>query len=314
MASLTYSADALDAKNRWLEDQLSWFRDFFCADKTEYSLCLVPIDGGLDYDDEDAWCMAKYYATNCTEIRDKAQDRMEVYMLFYYTALAACGCCVLMLMVMMVNSLERIISKPIVQKSRETNVPAWLTLPTLGNCLVGAILLYSPSSLLSESSGAESSWIGVIYLVAGSLFFVALLMGWFLSTFSIRNSIDKKNKNIAVLVFIGVMAANTVMLATLFVASIMFSANLVQGNIGESERGKVACFVDKIGTCTDCDDLTLPRDRCPEWSLLDVTKILQTQLKQSATLAAIFILYAISVLRFGFVLRKHLSMYQIDYV
>jgi tellurite resistance protein TehA-like permease len=177
---------------------------------------------------------------------------------------------------------------------------------------VGAILLYSPSSLLSESSGADASWIGVIYLVAGSLFFVALLMGWFLSTFSIRNSIDKKNKNLAVIIFIGVMAANTVMLATLFVASIMFSANMVQAPIGEKERGNVACFVDTIGTCTNCNATLL--ERCPEWILEDVTKILQTQLKQSATLAAIFILYAISVLRFGFVLRKHLSMYQIDYV
>ena len=103
------------------------------------------------------------------------------------------------------------------------------------------------------------------------------------------------------------------MLATIFVASIMFSGNLLLAPIGESERGEVACFVDRGVSCTNCDAL-IPRNRCPEWTLEEVTKILQTQLKQSATLAAIFFLYAVSVLRFGFVLRRHLAMYQIDYV
>ena len=57
-----------------------------------------------------------------------------------------------------------------------------------------------------------------------------------------------------------------------------------------------------------------PELRCPEWTLDEVTKVLQSQLKQSATLAAIFIVYAVAVLRFGFVLRGHLSKYEIDYV
>ena len=266
---------------------------------------------------------------------------MDYSLLTFYTALAIWGICVLVLLMLMINSLERIISKPIVQKSRESNVPAWLTLPTTGCALVGAIYLYSPSSLLTSSSNSESSWIGVVYLVSAGLFFTAAMLGWFLSTFQIRNSADKKNKNVAVIIFIGklhqklnrtiivdtlhatdtfcsssitgVMAANTVTLATLFVASIIFSADLVNAPIDESARGEVACQIDRGASCTMCDAV-LHRDRCPEWTLDDVTKILQTQLKQSATLAAIFILYAISALRFGFLLRKHLSMYQIDYV
>jgi len=109
------------------------------------------------------------------------------------------------------------------------------------------------------------------------------------------------------------MAANVVMLATIFVTSILFSANLINVPIDESQRGIVACNVDRGETCTRCDDL-IPSLRCPEWTLQEVTTILQTQLKQSATLASIFILYAVSVLRFGVTLRKHLSLYQIDYV
>ena len=110
--------------------------------------------------------------------------------------------------------LYRIISKPIVQKSRETNVPAWLLLPTIGNAAVGAIFVFSPSSLLSAISGAEGAWIGIVYLVAGALFLVALLLGWYLSTFTIQNNKDKKTKNIAVIIFISIMAANTVRLKT----------------------------------------------------------------------------------------------------
>jgi hypothetical protein len=293
---------------------LSWFRVYFCKDGTVDSLCLVPIYGGEEYESEDAWCMDKYDSTDCTAIRDDAETSMEISMRIFYYGLGIWGCCLLILMLLMVNSLERIISKPIVQKSRETNVPAWLTLPTMGTALVGGMFLYSPSSLLSSSSSAdESSWIGGVYLVAAALFLVALLMGWFLSAFSIRNSSDKKTKNMAVIIIIGVMAANCVMLAALFVASIIFSSNLVTSPIEESERGEVACFADRSVTCTQCDAENFS-ERCPEWTLEDVTQILQSQLKQSATLAAIFIVYAISVMRFGVTLRRHLSMYQIDYV
>jgi hypothetical protein len=236
---------------------------------------------------------------------------MEASMLAYYTTLGAWGCLLLLIMLLIINSLERIISKPIVQKSRETNVPAWLLLPSMGNAFAGSLFLFSPSSLLSSNSGAGAAWIGLVYLVTAVLFFVAMLMGWFLSTFSIQDNIDKKKKSIAVIVFIVVMAANTVLLATLFVSSLILSAELIESPIDESDRGTIACYVDGGGTCTQCGETGR---ECPEWTLEEVTNILRTQLKQSATIAAIFFLYSISVLRFGFVLRKHLSMYQIDYV
>lgn len=300
---------------RWLRAELSWFRSYFCPVGTANSLCKVPIGGGADFSSEMDWCIYNYNATNCGEIRNNAQTDMEVTLLTYYGALGGWGCILLFLMLLMMNSLERIISKPIVQKSRETNVPAWLTLPTLGNGLVGSVLLYSQASLLSTDSGADYEWIGVIYLIAAAFFFIALLTGWFLSTFSIRNSADKSKKNIAVVIFIGVMAANVLLLASIFAASIMFSVNLVDTTpIPGSKRGDVACFIDeKAGTCTSCGAL-IPDEQCPEWTTSDMMKILKTQLKQSATMSAIFFLYAVNILRFGFVLRKHLSLYQIDYV
>jgi hypothetical protein len=52
----------------------------------------------------------------------------------------------------------------------------------------------------------------------------------------------------------------------------------------------------------------------PSLFLSSVVKVLLTQYKSSAAFAAIFILYAISAVRFGILLKRHISMYQIDYV
>ena len=76
----------------------------------------------------------------------------------------------------------------------------------------------------------------------------------------------------------------------------------------------IACGVDTADSCSNCDGSIEGMDLCPEWNLDDVTRVLQTQTKGSATLAIIFFLYSFSALRFGFVLRKHVTMYQIDYV
>ncbi|CAJ1943148.1 unnamed protein product [Cylindrotheca closterium] len=299
----------------WIRPQLSWFRGYYCPLGKADTLCAVPIMGGNDFESEEDWCIYFHNSTTCTQTRDSAQSQMIASMLAYYTVLGALGCFLLFIMLLMVNSLERIISKPIVQKSRETNVPAWLLLPTLGNALAGWLFLFSPSSLLSSRSGAgaENSWIGSVYLVTAALFCIAMLTGWLLSSFSIQDNHDKKRKSIAVIVFIVVMATNTVLLVTLFVASIVLSAALLESPIDEADRGEIACYIDLGGTCTGCGD-SVGGNQCPEWGLDEVTSILQTQLKQSATIAMICFLYCISVLRFGFVLRKHLSLYQIDYV
>ena len=109
--------------------------------------------------------------------------------------------------------------------------------------------------------------------------------------------------------FILVLAINASLLATLFVTSIVWSTRV---ELNSAQRGEIACLIDD-NDCTNCDAI-LSTNRCPEWSVDDVTAILQTQLKQSATLAAIFILYAVNVMSYGINLRKHLSQYQIDYV
>ena len=112
--------------------------------------------------------------------------------------------------------------------------------------------------------------------------------------------------------------ANNLYPMVVFAASLVFSVDLVDYGISDEERGSIACYVDTANSCTNCypnDEGWDPTEpQCPEWTLDDVVKVLQTQLKQSATLAAIFLIYAFSALRFGFVLRSHVSRYQIEYV
>jgi hypothetical protein len=113
--------------------------------------------------------------------------------------------------------------------------------------------------------------------------------------------------------FIFVTASIFAMLVTIFAGSIAYSVSFVQIPLTDKSRATIACFIDTAQTCTGCDAI-IPTNRCPEWTDDDVTKVLQTQAKSSATLAAIFVLYALSALRFGFSMRRHTLLYQIDYV
>jgi len=268
---------------------------------------MVPIDGGPNYVSENAWCVSKYNTTACSVIRDEAQTEAEFWLLLFYGLLATWGCIYMSLMLLIIKSLERIISKPMVQKSREINVVGWLTFPVFCTALFGSVFLFAPYSYLDKLN--EQRWIGYLYLITSCLFLIALLMGWFLSAFSIRSNIDKQNKSNAILILIVVLFLNAALLITIFIASILWSYRM---ELTESERGDIACDI-KNSQCTGCDEI-IGENRCPEWSFEDITNIKRRQLKQSATLAAIFFLYDINVMMHGLNLRKHLSMYQIDYV
>jgi hypothetical protein len=152
----------------------------------------------------------------------------------------------------------------------------------------------------------------ILDIVTGGLFLIVASLGWYISVFSILNTSDKRRKLIAISAFIGLIGIICVFLATIFSASIAFSISLVKLPISDGERGRISCLIDQIGSCTHCTGHNGPR--CPEWSVADVTRVIQTQAKGSATLSAIFMMYGIAALRFGFGLRKHVTMYQIDYV
>jgi hypothetical protein len=145
-----------------------------------------------------------------------------------------------------------------------------------------------------------------------AFFLLSALLGWFIGSYSILNTRDKRYKHIAILLFILVTAAILAMLVGIFAGSITFSTSLVNLPINNEARSTIACFIDRSRTCTRCE--LEGDDRCPEWTKEDVTRILQTQAKGSATLASIFLVYAAAALRFGFSMRRNIMLYQIDYV
>jgi hypothetical protein len=183
-----------------------------------------------------------------------------------------------------------------------------------GCVTLGSVIAFSASSVLSTRSDAEVYWIGPGYLATAGLFFVGALTGWSIKAFSILSVQHKRQKLAAIFIFIAAMAATIVLLLSIFWASIAYSISLVDVDIDNNTRGEVACFLDKANSCTGCQEGQNVTEVCPEWTEDDITRVLQTQAKNSAALAAIFLVHAFSALRFGFGLRKHIIMYQIDYV
>lgn len=237
------------------------------------------------------------------------------------------------------------ISLPLIQRSKDSNVAAWLLLPIIGCALFGALIAFSTTSSLNtrtnaagEASWTRLSWIGPLFMAAGGkflvsqtdrqpskyshcifhtflqtgLFLVSALLFRFLHTFSILNTGDKRITLFAVFGLILISFSLLVMLTTTFSACIAFSLSLEQLPIEDDLRGDIACFLDQSGSCTACDEED--GRRCPEWSNEEVTKILQTQTKAAAALAAIFLVYAASNLRHSFTMRTHIINYQIEYV
>jgi len=300
-------------RHYWRDPTMAWYRESFCMPATTANtLCTVPI--GANRTEENRWCLANYNSTECSSIRNDAQSSTEQWLYVYYYANASWGLVLICLLFLVVNTLEGIISRPLVQKSRESNVPAWMALPIIGCVTFGFVFTFAETSVLNTRTDSDANFIGPLYLATAGLFFLSAMLGWYISVSSIRNSRNKRNKLIFIITFLVVLILILFALVALFVASIIFSTSFVEIPLTETQRGNLACIIDQSGSCTGCD---LPKgdpNRCPEWSTSDVTTVIQTQAKASASLSAIFMIYAVSALRFGWGMRRHIRMYQIEYV
>jgi hypothetical protein len=142
------------------------------------------------------------------------------------------------------------------------------------------------------------------------------LLSVFLTRYPVLNLRQKRQKLLLTVAFLGALATALVMQATLFSGSVAFAASFASTPLDHSQRGKIACFID-IYSCTNCEGdegYDSRESECPEWSNIDVTRILQTQAKSVATMAIINVFYTLFAIRFGFDLRKRVRLYQIDYV
>jgi len=297
------------AKHWWDDKSLSWYRELFCDDGTAQGKCMVPILGGLKYIDEDEWCLAYFNATDCKDIREEAQYDFVVANYFYFALNGIWALILAVLMWVTLNVLQEIITLPIVQRSKESNIPLWLTFPIIGSYTIGYVLLFSETSI--DEVLDDIRWIGITYMVSGGSFTLLALVGIVLKCYPVLNTKQKKVKQGMIVLFIVVIILTIFAVSVVFVVSLIYSLSIV--DLPLTRYSEIACALDVDGSCTGCDS-SYEELVCPEWTKDDVARVLQTMTKQSATIAAIFLVYALATLRYGFVLFRHVSRYQIEYV
>lgn len=312
-----YSVNEVTVKHWWDDPSFSTAREFFCPPGTADAECAVPVQGGAEYETEEKWCMNQYNvsfnnSTYCQDIRDESQDEYNVASRIFYTANAIWALVLVLLIWVTLCVLQGIITLPIVQRSKESNIPLWLTFPIVGCYSIGYLLIYSESSF--EQSVQDVYWIGLAYFVSGGAFTLAALVGIFLKCYTVLNGRQRRIKQGVVVLFIVIIFITVFAVATIFTTSLIYSLNIVDFQL-DSYR-EIACYLDSDGgSCTGCNPrASIEEDVCPEWSEDDVKSVAQTIMKQSSALAAIFLVYALVTLRYGFVLFRHVSRYQIEYV
>ena len=161
-------------------------------------------------------------------------------------------------------------------------------------------------------------WIGLAYFLSGGAFTLAAMVGIFLKCYTVLNGRQRRIKQGVVVFFILTIFVTVFAVATIFTTSLIYSLNIIDFQLVSWRE--IACFLDSGGSCTGCDqddcspEGICPEQICPEWTEDDVKSVLQTIMKQSATLAAIFLVYSLVTLRYGFVQFRHVSKYQIEYV
>jgi len=71
--------------------------------------------------------------------------------------------------------LENIVSSPVIRRSKERNMFAWLLLPLAGSAWAGWTLRFAEYSSFFFSGVYSVQWIGIMYLVVSGAFAIAIL-------------------------------------------------------------------------------------------------------------------------------------------
>lgn len=93
-----YNVNIVYTKHWWDNPINEYSREIFCKPpQTANYQCIVPIEGGDKYNSEEEWCLAKYNATNCSQIRDDAQAKYIQATRIFYTTDGIWACCLVVL-------------------------------------------------------------------------------------------------------------------------------------------------------------------------------------------------------------------------
>ena len=107
-------------------------------------------------------------ATDCRDIRDNAQDTFNIVSTIYYYANGVWALLLVVLMWVSLSLCQAIITMPIAQRSKESNIPLWLTLPIIGCFLAGYILVFTRTSI--EEYVPDVRWVALVFFVSGKKF------------------------------------------------------------------------------------------------------------------------------------------------
>jgi hypothetical protein len=152
---------------------MKFWRELFCDPPgTAQHECMVPIS---DHKTEQDWCLKYYNETNCSQVRDDAQAKYNAFSRIFYTSNGIWACFLVVLMWCTLCILQAIITVPIVQRSKESNIPLWLTLPIVGCYTTGYFLGFYLKAYKTDAIGYldDIYWISVAYLVSGGTFTLA---------------------------------------------------------------------------------------------------------------------------------------------
>ena len=90
------------------------------------------------------------------------------------------------------NVLQAIITLPIVQRSKESNIPLWLTFPVIGSYMIGYVFLFSEASI--DEVLEDIRWMGITYMVSGGSFTLLALVGLVLKCYPVLNTRQNPSK------------------------------------------------------------------------------------------------------------------------
>ena len=73
------------------------------------------------------------------------------------------------------RTVEAVVTVPIVQRSKESNIPLWISTPAVGCCAIGYLLAFRESEYKATaiSELQDVYWIAVAYIISGGAFTLA---------------------------------------------------------------------------------------------------------------------------------------------
>jgi len=272
-------------KHSWSTPAMALYRMQYCQQGTHNSRCVVPIGGGESRTEEE-WCLDNFNMTDCTQIRDSAQEGMLIYANAFFSSFGVI--CLLLMMLLWLTRivLTDIISTPIIERNRKSNITFWLAFPIILSFTVAGILFSSPPfhpdyAVSGMAVQIHLALFALYYTICGSFFIISTLLALFAGTYDVNTAGDKKIKNVAAICFIILSVINVIFITFILVEGILVATVFIGRDVNDEVRGDIACLGDPIDSCTCCDSCSscdCPR-RFPEWTSADVTNMLQSQKK-----------------------------------